>query len=645
MAVHYTLINTQPARQDQAMTAIPNPYNPLNPTEHPAYFVNRAETFTFFRQNLAGAAFGRALALIGRRGLGKTSVLYQLAGQLDERYVVCLVALGNASLADEESLILAMTEDIRLALDLAGSSTYRLPEWPPEVDPGEELPAIRDWFESDYLTIAVTALRGRTLILALDDAHLLFPAIQHGAVPGDIWDFLGGLMITHPRIELVVSVDAAYEDQALATTLLSDPVLHTRLSELSREDAAVLVQQPLEGVARYDEGVVADILALAGGHPFLLHSICRLLFRRSEERNHNGPITEHDLIAVQDAALEQSSEIFEPLWQDMAQNERLALTALVALNEEYPGAGATLEDLHTWATAHGYTPNTTQLAAALRSLDYKGLVEIDMQARYTLPALLIAGWVAANSPIEMAPVAQPSASRFVPVVGLVAALLIVAALGAAAFLGAFDAGDEDEGGGSSGPTATLALNLEATRQSEFATQTEAARPTETLTPTLTVTPSLTVTASETPSETPPPTETATSTATLTASPEPSATDTLTVTPEPSKTPEPSTTPRPTVTDTPAPTDTPVTPTLTPTPSDTPAPSDTPTVTLTYTSTPTYTATPTDTATLTRTPTVTRTSTATSSATVTPRPTRTPTPSRTPTQRPSPDPTRILPALP
>lgn len=606
------------------MTAIPNPYNPLNPTEHPAYFVNRAETFTFFRQNLAGAAYGRALALIGRRGLGKTSVLYQLAGQLDERYVVCVVALANASLADEESLILAIAEDIRLALDLAGSSTYRLPEWPPDVEVGEESPSIRAWFEADFLDITITALRGRTLVLALDDAHLLFQAIRHGALPGDVWDYLGGLVVAHPRLELVVSLDAAVEDQALATTLLGDPVLHTRLNELSREDAAILVQQPLEGVARYDEGVVAQILALADGHPFLLHSICRLLFRRSEERNHNGPITGHDLIAVQDAALEQASEIFDPLWQAMAQNERLALTALVALHRDYPDAGATPDDLHAWATARGYTPNATQMAAALRSLDYKGLVRLDMQGRYLLAAGLIAGWVAANTTIEMAPVEQPGASRYVPGLGLAAAVLIVAALGAAAFLGAFDAGDEDEGGAPSGPTATLALNLEATRQADFVTQTELARPTLTLTPTLTATPSLTVTPSETPTNTPQPS----ATATLTPSPEPSATGTPTGTPEPSDTPRPTATRTSAATRTPAGTETPSGP-----PTQTRTPGDTPT------------RTPTRTPTATRTPAPTRTPTVTPSDTVTPRPTVTRTPSATATLRPSPVATRILPLLP
>lgn len=533
------------------MTSIPNPYDPLSPTEHPAYFVDREDTFAFFRQNLTSAARRHGLALIGRRGLGKTSVLYQLAGQLDERYVVCLVSLATTTLTDEEAFIVALTDDIRLALDLAGSSTYRLPEWPPDAEEGAAETSIRWWFSTVYLDIAMTALRGRTLILALDDAHLLFPAIRQGALPADLWDFLGELLVTHPRLELVAALDAAHEDEALATPLLGDPVLHTRLAELAREDAAMLVQRPVEGVARYDEGVVGQILAWAGGHPFLLHSVCRLLFRRSEERNHNGPITAHDLIAVQDAALEQAGEIFEPLWAGMSHNERLALTALAALHQEYPDAGATLDDLHAWAGERGYTPNQTQLAAALRSLEYKGLVDIDLTGRHRLPATLIAGWVMANTTIELAPPAAPGASRYIPALGLAAALLIVAALGLAAFLGAFD-GNEDDAAPPAAPTATLALNLEATRRAGFETQTEQARPTHTLTPSITATPSAT------PSDTPTPTDT----------PPPTATDTPTATPSPTDTWTPTHTPSPTATRTPS-------PTATDTPTDTPRPPATP----------------------------------------------------------------------
>jgi hypothetical protein len=268
-----------------------------------------------------------------------------------------------------------------------------------------------------------------------------------------------------------------------------------------------------------------QILALAGGHPFLLHSICRLLFRRSEERNHNTPITENDVTAVQDAALDQASDIFGPLWEGATPNERLTLMALVRLDEIEPGAPVSSETIFGWLTGAGYAMTRTQLAAALRSLDYNGLVHASADV-YTLPARLVAAWVDANTaPLPAGEPEKPrsTAARVVPVVGVIAVILIVAILGLAALDGVFNTGgDENASGDSGAPTATLALNLEGTRQSDFATQTQRARPTDT--PTATQTPTVTVS--------PTPTQTATVTAAPTQTPSSTPFPTLTPSPTP-----------------------------------------------------------------------------------------------------------------
>lgn len=518
------------------MTGLLNPYNPLQPVLDPARFVGREEVFAFFRQHFVGTAHDRALVVIGRRGLGKSSLLRQL--RLDEQYVPCVISLGALEVTDEATLIDALADDIRRALEHAGASTYRLPTWP------EEDASLREWFKSEYLGVALAALRMRHLVLMLDDAHLLLEAMDRGALPADVMRYLGDLLVAYDRLDLVVALDSAFENRSLSIDLLNDPTLHIRLAELLPEEAERLVREPVEDTLRYEDGVVEQILDWAGGHPFLLHSVCRLLYRRSEERNHNGPITDNDLDAIRDAVLEQADEIFGPLWVRAKPNERIALRAVAAT----AGAAIGFEDLYNRLMEEGHTLNKTQLAAAMRSLDYEGLVHAE-EDRYTLPADLIGAWVFANveprRELEDAAVetAHPAASRLTPLVGLAAVILIVAILGAAALAGGFDSdGDDGSDPANAGsPTSTLSLNLEATRQADIITQTARARPTvtptDTLTPTATDTPTYTPT--ETPTLSPAPTEQPTTTATPRATRTPAITPTDTPTPMPSRTPRPS----------------------------------------------------------------------------------------------------------
>ncbi|MBN2303467.1 MAG: ATP-binding protein, partial [Anaerolineae bacterium] len=369
-----------------------NPYNPLQPGPN---FFGREETFAFFRQNLVGTPHDHALVLIGRRGLGKSALLRQLQGRLDERYRVCTVALGTVEPLDEYALITALADSIRLTLEWAGASTYRLPDLPETVS-GNDLWA---WFRDDYLNVTLAALRLRFLVLALDDAHLLLEAQDRGALPTDLWTRLGDLLAVHERLDLVIALDAAYEARTSTIPLLSDPGQQARLAELLPAEAERLVREPVESLLAYEDGLVEAILAQAGGHPFLIHSICRLLVRRSEERHHSGTITQDDLDAVGDAVLDQSAEVFEPLWADLTHNERITLTALVRL----PDRPLDFDTIFEWLTGTGYSINKTQLAAALRGLDYQGAVTAEVTAdadSYRLSAGLIGEWVRAHTSVE-----------------------------------------------------------------------------------------------------------------------------------------------------------------------------------------------------------------------------------------------------
>lgn len=526
------------------MSAFANPYNPLQPSGDPRVFFGQEQVFAFFRQHLVGSPLARPLVLIGRRGLGKSAVLQQLVYQLEERYRPCIVAVNAIEPLSEPALTAAIAGAVLEALEAAEASTYRLPEWPQP--PADQPPDPRAWLREEFVPLALSALRMRHLLIAFDDAHLLIDAQQQGALPADWLDFLGALLAQFERLDAVLALDAAYEDRALSIPLLNDPVLHHRLAELAPEDAERLIHVPTADVYSYAPGVAEGILALAGGHPFLLQAICFLLFRRSEERMHAGPITAHDLESIQPAVLDQADVIYAPLWESATANERMVLTALVRLaeidlgDEELPDVAIPFAAIHGWLTGAGHALTRAQLAAALRSLEYAGLIRASGDG-YELPARLIAEWVKANVGTPAAPDTgspQTRSARLARLGGLVTVLLIVAILGAAALSGVFE-GDEDQATArTEAPTATLAVDLEGTRQGDFATQTEAARPTETPTATRTRRPSATPTATATPSASPSATATATASSTATASPTVTASPTATRTPTATASPTP-----------------------------------------------------------------------------------------------------------
>ena len=262
------------------MVSVPNPYNPLEPVENPAWFFGREDAFAFFRQHLVGVPLKHALVLIGWRGLGKSSLLRQLQHHVDERYRVCVIDLSLVDLRGEESLFAALVDEIHLTLERAEVSTYRLPDWPQDAAEGGPL-NLRAWFRDVYLDVAMTALRSRHLLIAFDDAHLLLEALDKGTLRADLPDYLAAVQAMYDRLDFAFALDIQHEDRALTIPLLADPALHYRLAELLPADAERLIREPAADVYSYDEGIVPRILELVDGHPFLLTSMCRLIFRRS----------------------------------------------------------------------------------------------------------------------------------------------------------------------------------------------------------------------------------------------------------------------------------------------------------------------------------------------------------------------------
>ncbi len=350
--------------------------------------------------------------------------------------------------------------------------------------------------------------RFQRLIYCFDNAQALIGAVQGGKLPADLIESLGALRREEPRIGMVFAFDAMSEPQLANYALFSEPLNQQRLLPLSDAEATQLIVQPSAPFYTLSAEVVEALLAQRGGHPYLLEWLCALLWENAAARNFAQPPDLADLDAILPLALQACGARFEALWQAAAPSEQAALTALAALTAARRGLPVTLDELHAWLIRESeHAPHSMTLAAALRSLEYRGMVRAVPSAAYTFSSGLLYLWLQPQAELPSAP--APAERTSVRRAALPIALATFTTIGAAALIAALTSAMPPVAT-TAQPTQTLALNLEGTQHALALTKTfEALR---TATWTATATPSATETATRTF------TATATSSATATGTP-------------------------------------------------------------------------------------------------------------------------------
>ncbi len=463
-----------------------NPYNPLQPIGDPTLFVGRENALAFLQLHLAGRITRHALVILGQYGIGKSSLLSQVPLVVDERYPSINIDISALELDDPVALVAAIVDQTHAMMNALQASTYRLPEFPDPTDPNVNL---LDWLADEFLDVVFAAIRReRHLIIMLDDAHLLLDAIQDGHFPSDFMDYWMGLLEKYEQLDIIAAIDITYEDVILSVPIFSDTNLHHRLTNLLSSEAKILVTEPVAMDYKFAPEALDRVLELAGGHPFHLHSIGRLIYRRWQEARHVGMISLPDVNAIYPMALEMADQTVAPIWGHMRQNERLALTALLDLRKQQADGRFTirLPLIQDWLDSAGYTLDNVQLSAALRGLEYYGILQVDDSGSYDVASAIQADWLTQNRISEENNKQQiPFTERFSMTSLFVIGAVMVIILAGIWLTGLFDSEDTDGQSLSndSPATVTLDIDIEATRQSANMTQTAIlAPPTATETP-------------------------------------------------------------------------------------------------------------------------------------------------------------------
>ncbi|PJF45189.1 MAG: hypothetical protein CUN55_00025 [Phototrophicales bacterium] len=406
-----------------------NPYNPLKPVIDPTMFYGREDALRFLMLHLSGRRTRRALVVLGTRGIGKSSLLGRVPLVVDERYPSVKVDAAAIELDNIIAFVATIVDQTRAMMTAIEASTYRLPPFPDVSDPNTDLLA---WLADDYLSVVFSAIRRtRHLILMVDNLHLVFDAIDAGHFPTGFMGYWQHLLERYEQLDLLFSLDMSYEERALQTPPMDDPNLYYRLSHLKPEEALQLITEPVKTLYGFEPQALEQIQSWAGGHPYHLQAIGRLLYRRWEEdRAHVNLITSHDLQAIYPAVLEMAKDTISPIWEILRPNERLVLTAFLDMR-----APLTLDDLRNWLESAGYPLEKVQIAAALRGLEYMNVIQVDQDGRFDFCAQIEADWLYQQNLGELSPPLRTFSQRWRNAFLGIALVIVIVVGGTIVFLG------------------------------------------------------------------------------------------------------------------------------------------------------------------------------------------------------------------
>lgn len=388
------------------------------------YFAPRTTLFHWLKQAVIAPSGGQAITIIAQRGMGKSTFLQQFAADTDRLLIGVYIALEPESLSDDDRWLVMLVKAITHALDTNGFGLSRLPETPTD--------NLMDWFESDFLTEVFRIIRPhRHLIWLLDNAeHLKENGLDAAGI-----DYLQNLLMNQPQLNIVLAVNTAYEDQLQGLGALVNPANIQRLRRFTPEESGAFIQQvtpfPL------DETTVNTLQDASGGFPQLLQTFADKL---STADSHP---TKEQLKALVLQVYEQFQDDFRARWQDLEQDERLVLTAVSSILYARPQQQIKPADIEKWLVETDYQLTLGAIHAALRSLDFRELINHDADGVQFTSALM-QRWLVQHARLDQTTIEGKAISERVQPVLIVLALVVLVMLIAFLWLsttGGFDSGE------------------------------------------------------------------------------------------------------------------------------------------------------------------------------------------------------------
>jgi hypothetical protein len=375
-----------------------------------APFAGRKMAFARLYHQLTDPAREHALVILGRRHIGKTALLYAVDSTFSDSFLGAYVPLREVSLDNETEFILALAQAATAALLERGFTLSRLSE----MEPPDDQP--RAWLDGVFLPGIFGAIRTqRQLVFLLDDADRLLPAIKGKLLTEDTFAFLHDLMLRHPQIGFALTLDAESEHEIpLIQPLVTLNDVY-RLTNLSEDETRWLLQDPAEGYYIVPDDSAAAVYEATGGAPSLVEQFGYQLFRRWQMYPDLNVVTLEDTKALTPKVYTYGDDDYRYMWSRLSLNERLVLTAISGLLYGDPLGRIEAATIEGWLVETDYPMDITSINAALRSLEYREIVQATADG-LRLTAEMLQTWLLENARLSerAAPIHTPDADVATP---------------------------------------------------------------------------------------------------------------------------------------------------------------------------------------------------------------------------------------
>ncbi|MEI7770325.1 MAG: HAMP domain-containing protein [Chloroflexales bacterium] len=326
--------------RDEEQGPVPNPYVAGNPV-YGDLFVGREDILRRLNELWSGSEQRPSVILYGHRRMGKSSILRNLAGQLEMDTIVINYNLQRIGFVENASdLLYTLAEEIHRSL-------------PIEVHTAIEEPDEGRFFQRNPYTAfeqylhRIDVSRGNIrLILAIDEFEKIEEWIIAGRLEPQLLDSLRGLIQTYPWFVLALAGLHTLEEMThnywnpLFGSVSAIPV-----SFLSPEGARRLITQPTPDFSlNYTPDAIEQVITLTNGQPYLLQLIGHALvsyYNRQTigegiERKRLFTIIDVDAVIEAPEFYRDGHAYFDGVWIQAHQSHQPSQTTILTILSAHP---------------------------------------------------------------------------------------------------------------------------------------------------------------------------------------------------------------------------------------------------------------------------------------------------------------------
>ncbi len=280
-------------------------------------FVERKELFYWLHSYWKQPEGKPAIALMGQRRMGKTSLLnkIQRSGLAELKLIPILIDLQDGIESDyvflnttAQKMAITINQPV---ITLATENSYAA--------------------FSDFLQALKLPLANNRFLLMLDEAELIFNA----RFTSQLADFLRALMQGH-QYPVLVLFCGTYLLQRLSREYYSiffNTVQFKKVSYMNAQESAEVLTKPSRDILQFDPDSLTTAFQLTRGQPLLLQTLGTHLIENFNQAVWNGEQRSHyvslnDLDKAAKTLVENGSSAFEQHWQDNQGAAHYVLSAL-----------------------------------------------------------------------------------------------------------------------------------------------------------------------------------------------------------------------------------------------------------------------------------------------------------------------------